>query len=107
MYTTKVRMAAKVRTALCPLLVCKKIHPEHTEALQEQANIALRLLGTPRIREHLSSEGSEHCKAWNSFRRGIGGWEVACYFMEAALSEFHIPLGTAKGPPGSPLITCE
>jgi ankyrin repeat protein len=37
-----VAFGAKVRTALRPFLECKQMHPEHAEALQEQANIALR-----------------------------------------------------------------
>lgn len=37
-----VAFGARVRTALRPFLHCKQMHPEHAEALQEQANIALR-----------------------------------------------------------------
>ena len=37
-----VAFGAKVRTALRAFLDCKQIHPEQADALQEQANIALR-----------------------------------------------------------------
>ena len=37
-----VAFGAKVRTALRAFLDCKQMHPEHADALQEQANIALR-----------------------------------------------------------------
>jgi hypothetical protein len=37
-----VAFGAKVRTAIRTFLDCKRMHPEHAEALQEQANIALR-----------------------------------------------------------------
>jgi len=37
-----VAFGAKVRTALRAFLDCKQMHPEHADALQEQANVALR-----------------------------------------------------------------
>lgn len=37
-----VAFGAKVRTALRAFLECKRMHPEHASALEEQANIALR-----------------------------------------------------------------
>lgn len=37
-----VAFGAKIRTAIRAFLDCKRMHPAHAEALQEQANIALR-----------------------------------------------------------------